>query len=194
MRISQILTNFDTNLGVVTGLNFHFFNPNIIEDLHSFLSKKKVEDPHIIIKEITDAANGIEVQFQNFKYNYREFKELQEANYERWNQGINNILSEYDELFKEDVQNDELTDLVKNIRQAIGKLQEMEDSNVEKIHHEFAIPLFKICQESNSIRSLTIKREAQNVIFNYENLVDNIKHFSSIFNKIVKILKNTTGP
>ncbi len=177
------INKFRYSLGVVTGLNFHFFNPQIIEDLHSFLSKKKVSDPHIIIKEITDAVNGIEVHFQNFKYNYREFKELQETNYERWNQGINNILSEYDKLFEEDVKKNESTNLVIEIRQTISKLQEIEGFNVEKIHSDFAIPLLKICQKSNCIRSLSIKREVHTVIFNFENLVDNITHFSSIFKR-----------
>lgn len=180
--ISEI-NRFRYKLGTVTGLNFHFLDSNILEDLHSFVANKKIEYPHLVIKDITDATNGIEVQFQNFKYNYREFKEFQEDNYERWNQSINKILVEHDELFKEDSKDGSLSDLVKNIRSMIGKLQEIEDNDLNRIQNEFAVPLFEYCQNSGDIRCLSIKREVQHAMFNYENLVDNIKHFKELFEK-----------
>jgi hypothetical protein len=175
------INKFRYKLGEVTGLNFHFFYPNIIEDLHSFLSSKEIRDPHLVIKKITNASNGIKVQFDNFKYNYLQFKELQEANYERWNQGVNNILIRHDKLFKEDMKNKKLTEFVKNIRETIGTFHKLDAGNVEEIQNEFVIPIFNICEKSEDIRCLEIKREAQSTIYAYENLVAGIEHYSKLF-------------
>ena len=176
------INNTRYKLRIATGLNFHFFQPNIVEDLHSFLSKKQKE-AHIIIKDVTSAVNGINLQLENFKYNFKQYRELQTLNYENWYDEVSAMLEEYDKLFEEDESKGKLTESITNIRGIISSFLEKNDESVELKTNELVIHIKTLCNNIEDIRLINIKRHAQGVINFFENMKDNISHYTELFRK-----------
>lgn len=176
------INNTRYKLKTVTGLNFHFYQPNIVEDIHSYLSKSK-DNAHTIIKDITSSINGIKVQLQNFKHNFTQFRELQSENYKNWHSEVSSLLNEYDKLFEEDVENGEITKEVGNIRELIGKYLEQNNESVEFTTKNLIIPIKNYCDEAGNIRLINIKRFAHGAINFFENMESNIEHYTELFEK-----------
>jgi len=172
------------NLNIVSSLNFTFYSPNLIEDVHKFLEKHENLSFEVINK-LSGSINSIEVQIEHIKSNYNNFVRNAEKHELQWNNATNQIFRFNDDLIEEFYKTDEEDSFFDGFNSIIADwVEERDDLDTVHMFEALVTPLRNFCLDNlPDNRARKILPYLHEAAHSYENMKENRGRYSDIYSK-----------
>ncbi|WP_409028948.1 hypothetical protein [Gracilimonas sediminicola] len=172
-----------------SNLSLAFYSPQLIEDSHRFLEQYEPRS-FDVMKTLSGAINGIEVQLENAKANHLNFSKNANKNEEEWVNATDEIFRFSDDL-KTRIENtggDEA--FLMGFNEIISKWYlEKDDLDTEKTYENLIKPLKEYCIEALPHQDArVVLPHIRRANYSYENIVSNRKLYSKVFSNHAKRL------
>lgn len=169
-----------------TGINLFFFTPDIIADIHAFISLKWcVKLDYRVIKEVSQVVKTLDLQLEHTRYNINSYIKLQSENSYEWFESTNKVLRFFDSWGKEHKKSEspmsdnfflDFDTVLSNFNQDEGN----EDLVYAK--ENLVDPLLKVCYSySSDERAITVIPFLKSAAYAYERLTANDQSYQKLF-------------
>lgn len=173
-------------LNIVSDLNFFFFSPDIIADIHRYISVKWWKDvDELSLKKISKVITAIQKQFDHGKYNFDNFMRKQERNADAWQQATNSIFRFNDFLINQHRANGKPSEdeFFHDFNTTVHEwTEERDDYDLKHIHDKLIFPLKKVCKnhsgDPRALQVLPILNECRSI---FERFQENRSRYHDLF-------------
>lgn len=197
LKLSKSILDFKVNsfsLEKNTKVNFHFFSPNLVEDLHLFL-EKRIENSFETVKNLSSSINSIQVQQYNAEHNYTNLVSSLDKNELYWNNSINSVLRIHDSLLEDMRSKKENPDefIVGMAKIVHDWAQQKNDADTMHVFENLVKPLRNFCLDNNEDqRAIKLLPKLHEAVYSFENITEIRNRYHKLFKKDAAQLKTNT--
>ena len=170
------------HLTIATYLNFKFYSPNLIQDVHRFLQKHQ-SGSFQIIKSLNGTINGLEVQVDHSKENISKFSGNAKELEREWVSSLDLVFRYYDKLAEAIRGGLEVDEFRQGFSEILQKwAEDRDDQDTKYTFDKLVAPLLKLCEiHVPHIDAWAILPAVSQARYTYDNIVTNRKRYSELF-------------
>lgn len=196
-KLSESISDINNRklaFNVVTDLNFFFYYPEIIAEIHSYNTLKWRNKIDVIdtLKKTSKVINAIQSQFDHTRYNFGNFMRKQDRNADDWHEAINSVFRFHDFLINQyRLQGEPKEDkFFHDFCIVIFEwTKERDDFNLEHVIEKLVLPLKEVCKnysgDTRALQILPVLNRCTNV---FERFSEHRKNYSDLFENDCKQL------
>lgn len=165
-----------------TNLSLAFYSPQLIEDTHRFLEQYEPRS-FDVMKTLSGAINGIEIQLDNAKVNHLSFNKYANKNEEEWVNATDKIFRFNDDLRTRIDNTGEDESFFSGFNSIIATwYHDNNDLDTEKTLNHLILPLKDYCLEALPHQDArVVLPHIRRAEYSFENIVNNRKIYSGVF-------------